>query len=110
MTEHEKDRLAFEACGYTRLYFHIPSSRWASGVAPLARWSSADAAIEHAERGKFDWVVGRNDSKDAPAKYQAEVNSERNRGDDWRGCESGDSDSPGLAIRNAILAWKERNP
>jgi hypothetical protein len=105
MNENEKNRCAFEACGYME---DVDAKGWwwhPDGLHQtlLDPWSSADAAIAHAERGGFifdehvaisrgqgQWVVDLYGEKMKPS-----IGHDKNLG---------------LAIREAILAWKERNP
>lgn len=104
-TEHDKDRLAYEACGYRKdeiadsFYDHIDDP---GIVRKLAPWSSTDDAIKHAELGGFWWYVGRANNPFREADVLLPPETEVYRGTH--------ETSPGIAIRNAILAWKERNP
>ena len=107
--EQLKDKAAYEACyGDGVTYLADSESSWWIRNVRLAPWSSTDAAIAHAERGGFWWTLERNDQPG----YIASV---------FRLpcplCPSGGTiqwgkseDSPGIALRNAILARKESQP
>lgn len=115
-TEHDLDRIAYEVCGYERVcrdddgvwwrYNHVDATDRA-----LSPWSSTDAAIEHAERGKFIVVsVGRTSRlgmSNGMPRYGAVMCEEREEGN-GNSCFSACGSSPGLAIRNAIVEWAWR--
>lgn len=107
MTEYEMNNIAYKACGYKNE--NLDYGWWThpevNGGRPflIGPWSSADAAIEHAERGGFiidehvaisrgqgQWVVDLYGRKMEPA-----IGHDKNLG---------------LAIRDAIAKWEERNP
>lgn len=99
MTEHEKDRIAYEACGYTEA--DIADIECGIFLDP---WSSADAAIAHAERGK--WYIA--DCYDAAidgyrGNERFHLRLKRHPSPGFVEYASGIGPTPGLAIRNAIL-------
>lgn len=111
MTDHELDRLAYEACGYFEdagfpgkwMHESDPSTHF--DAYDLAPWSSVDAAIAHAERGGFRVTdITEADGCSGTPYYGARV----------RKCGGVIVHTTGptraLAIRNAIAAHKERNP
>lgn len=109
-TEHDKDRRAFEACGYAGLQYDAIADLWWCEQYEnhqdnrLAPWSSADAAIGHAERGGF--VNEETCIYRCGSKWDVVVEKNEKRG-------GGMDTNLGLAIRDAILVWanaQEKKP
>jgi len=114
MTEYEKGCIALRACGYTnrhntRLWTHpsFDGERYLGNDDEL--WSSVDNAIAHAEAGGFAWEVGRNAHESVvlpERKYVARIGEDKDGRVYWYST-WGYAGFPGLAIRNAIVAWAD---
>lgn len=124
MTDHDLDRIAYEACYPEAECIALVDGEWRKvqryatrdgdfeeDDVVLAPWSSTDAAIAHAERGGFNWLarkrVKNDDTRDEPLPPGAHITSVFIGTGDFDKDEPvffGYADNPGLAIRNAIVA------